>query len=1144
MKEPFRNLGPYVLLGELGEGAMGTVFQARHAGLNRSVALKVMRAGVLAGQEARHRFRTEAEAGAALEHPHIVPVYEVGDVNGVLYLAMKLLPGGTLAERLAEGRMPVREAATLIRAIADAVAFAHRRGVLHRDLKPGNILLDASGQPRLSDFGLAKFLGSDTALTLTQAVLGTPAYMAPEVARHGAKAATTQSDLWSLGAILYELLSGKPPFPGEGVHEILRQVAEGNVAPLGNSNAPRADGTTDVGERDLRLICLKCLRREPEQRYRSVEALVNDLDCWLGGAPISVRPPRTAEVLREWYRRHRGLAWGGAGIALSLALGFGTTLWQLRESRRHFEASQQANETLRRTNLRLRLANTEETFSQDRRSSGLLELAEMLRSHPGDSLVATRLWSALRMRRFAWSLHAPLLSPGGDGETYEARFSSDGSRLAVSGVEPERLDLWEVATARHLGQVPHNPEIFALAVDAGLSRALVTQTNGGCGVWDLRSVQRLPGPWDSMRDLTSGAMHLGGGWAAAGSKLGEVYVWDLKKGEIAMQTRLKGPVRALAWHPGEPVLACADADHRVQFLHAAAGSASGLNESSPGGIGTLAFSGDGRWLLLTGTNRVEAWRWGETIQRGKAGRFNEVVTSARLSFDGDRFAVATRSGRVAVYDSRTGVKTRFERRLPSIADSVRFGPADEFLAVAGRDGLVRLLYGDRAQPLFEPIEQPIFAYDVAFGAGGLLATVGADHLTRLWFIGIPGFAQSRAWEVNDCRAAELSPDGLAFMTVDSKGGYHVRGIEDSREIERGTVGISGARAIRQSRSGKWRFVFGTLEAALFEAGKTEPLGVLKSTNTIVHATFDRAERHLAVGVGGQVEVYDLAAGTLKLRGVIPVQGDVMLEFSPDGERLLMAGSRSWGADLWSVALMERIGVRMQHQGPITVACFSPDGRWIATGGQDRKPRIWSGRDGTSMRPPLDHETEITALAFSHSGDELLSGGADGLVTRWIVPSGAAKGEALRPGGMILSIEPSSDGRWILIATSKQVGLWDAETGLRASDWLHAANGARARFSLDEGSALIQTPGGVRVWRLPSKDRPPDQALIALAQWAANRHLDESGAALPFHPDTLNQVQEVGRPTLERVVPAHVVHVRLRRTDGAPAEVEDEFPAEP
>ena len=242
--------------------------------------------------------------------------------------------------------------------------------------------------------------------------------------------------------------------------------------------------------------------------------------------------------------------------------------------------------------------------------------------------------------------------------------------------------------------------------------------------------------------------------------------------------------------------------------------------------------------------------------------------------------------------------------------------------------------------------------------------------------------------------------------------------------------------------------------------------------------------------------------------------------------------------------MERIGVRMQHQGPITVACFSPDGRWIATGGQDRKPRIWSGRDGTSMRPPLDHETEITALAFSHSGDELLSGGADGLVTRWIVPSGAAKGEALRPGGMILSIEPSSDGRWILIATSKQVGLWDAETGLRASDWLHAANGARARFSLDEGSALIQTPGGVRVWRLPSKDRPPDQALIALAQWAANRHLDESGAALPFHPDTLNQVQEVGRPTLERVVPAHVVHVRLRRTDGAPAEVEDEFPAEP
>jgi serine/threonine protein kinase len=248
MGDLIQTFGPYVVLGELGEGAMGRVVQARHVGLNRAVALKVLRAGDLATSEARARFRTEAEATAALEHPHIVPVYEVGEHDGAMYLAMKLLPGGNLAERLAEAAIDPSSAAAMVRDVARAVAYAHRRGVLHRDLKPANILFDEHGRAHLGDFGLSKFLGEDSGLTRSYGVLGTPSYMAPEVARGGARSATTAADVWGLGAVLYEALAGRPPFTGNSVHEVLRRVAEEEVAPLALRSRAASRATPGGGD--------------------------------------------------------------------------------------------------------------------------------------------------------------------------------------------------------------------------------------------------------------------------------------------------------------------------------------------------------------------------------------------------------------------------------------------------------------------------------------------------------------------------------------------------------------------------------------------------------------------------------------------------------------------------------------------------------------------------------------------------------------------------------------------------------------------------------------------------------------------------------------------------------------------------------
>src|SRR5881296_321468 len=312
------DFGDYELLQQIGRGGQGVVFRARQKSLNRTVALKVISLGQWASEAHLKRFRREAEAAASLDHPSIVPIYEVGERDGSCYFSMKFVEGGQLDEVVRRTPMSIRQAVELIAKVARTVHYAHEHGILHRDIKPGNVLLDAKGEPHLTDFGLARLVETESTVTHTMEVLGTPSYMAPEQAAGNNAGVTSATDIYGLGAVLYQLLTGHPPFAAGTTYETVRLVLD---------TEPRQPRLWNRKiDRDLATICLKCLDKDPRRRYASALALAEDLERWLKHKPIRARRTGIFTRGRKWVRRNQKLVATGAACLLVGA----ATIWLFR----------------------------------------------------------------------------------------------------------------------------------------------------------------------------------------------------------------------------------------------------------------------------------------------------------------------------------------------------------------------------------------------------------------------------------------------------------------------------------------------------------------------------------------------------------------------------------------------------------------------------------------------------------------------------------------------------------------------------------------------------------------------------------------------------------------------------------------------
>ncbi|MGF1582080.1 MAG: protein kinase [Gemmataceae bacterium] len=508
----------YELLDEIARGGMGVVFKAKQRSLNRIVAVKMIRPDVVAAHDMSRFFHSEAEIAAHLDHPNIVPVYEVGQHDGQHYFSMKLIDGPSLGQFLSReietkgfenGRLAPCVCVDLLVPIARAVHHAHQRGILHRDLKPSNILLEGSNSesmtPFVSDFGLAKRIDKDQSQTITGEIIGTPLYMSPEQAT-GEKRITTATDVYSLGAILYEILAGRPPFQSDNLFDTLWQVRHREP------DSPRKFNRKV--DRDLETICRKCLEKEPAQRYGSAEALADDLDRWRKGEPIQARRASAWEQCRKWVKRQPAIASMGLAIVALIGIVIGVLFVRLGQTsarlsltetragayqkqaedrRRDVERSKRETQLVQ---AHLALEKGMNRIEQGQIGPGLLWLARGLEVVPPD---ATELNHSLRMLLGGWRNSLFTLEGGLPfrSELDAVALSPDGKIAFVGG--PISAQLWDLAAGKRLGPLLRYGGEQLLAVNFSADNKEVTTLVGGESAtlqrWNVQNGKRVGKPW-------------------------------------------------------------------------------------------------------------------------------------------------------------------------------------------------------------------------------------------------------------------------------------------------------------------------------------------------------------------------------------------------------------------------------------------------------------------------------------------------------------------------------------------------------------------------------------------------------------------------------------------------------------------------
>jgi eukaryotic-like serine/threonine-protein kinase len=1014
-----RYFGDYELIEEIARGGMGVVFKARQVSLNRAVALKMILAGDFSSPVMVERFRTEAEAAARLEHPNIVHIYEIGEHAGQHYFSMRFVEGGPLTRLLAQRTFDPRRAAGLMVKVARAVHHAHQHGIIHRDLKPGNILLDSSGEPYVADFGLAKLLARDSALTQSASVLGTPSYMAPEQANGEVKQATTAVDIYSLGAILYELLTGQPPFVARSPLEVLVQVRERDPASPQSLNP-------DVAH-DLSVIALKCLEKDPPRRYASAEAFAEDLQRWLAHEPIQARRTTPPERLWKWARRKPVVA----GLLVVILLVFLTGIaGVLRQTRRaNVEANNARAETKRAEASELAVRKiayaSDMNLAKHALAAGNFGRAQELldRYRPQNKVDEDlRGWEW----RYFWNQcqsDAAYTLCQRKSAIVSLTVSFDGQWVAVGemGTNPfsftNPLSVWDLKSRREIAQLPGvHPNHVQFSPRESLLAFAAVSTNKEGRVW----------LWDPATRQNVGELPLDGScrglvFSSDGQTLMTFTDTTLDLWQVSERRKLKKERgfggRSLAVSPDLKMSAYVAAHDTIKVVDLPAGTERWTAQGADDWSATLRFSTDGR-ILASGSGRggsdIRLWEAASGKELGRLNGHSSWITA--LSFGSDNRIVASASGdqTVRVWDLETmqpfKVLRGHKREIRSLAlvpnsKMLVSGSADGSVYVWDAQGIERKRDGITLATSFENWR---FASDsksiLVVGEGPrILRSKGSDF--QEWETWLDN---SAIWQ-SSLRSILISPDGRSLAVSFTNDHVQVWNLEQ-RQLFCEFKADPCSDAFAFVADGKKLVTVSMREDSFHEwdlntRNKTRswPVAQPQSMNAFpatggwgldtggwisrigYTALCPNGKFNLTLSYKGAAVIQEVGTGR-QTEAELNISAITGIAFSPDSKFLAVASDVGF-ARLWEAGTLRQVATFGGFLLNARSVAFSPDGKRLAIGSSGKEAiKLWDAESHQELFSLEGEGAEFNSSAFSPDGNVLGTMNTKGVIHLWRAPS--------------------------------------------------------------------------------------------------------------------------------------------------------------
>jgi WD40 repeat protein/serine/threonine protein kinase len=973
-------IGKYEILSEIARGGMGVVYKARHSKLGRLAAVKLIKSAELADDEQIQRFHAEAAAASQLDHPHIVPVFEAGEHGGLHYMAMAFVDGPSLWNRVKDAPLEPLEAARLMEQVTRAIQYAHDKGIVHRDLKPHNILIAADGTPKVTDFGLAKLLDRDSGMTGTGTALGTPSYMPPEQAAGRNEQVGRLSDVYSLGATLYALITGRPPFQAATPIGTLKQVLDQDaVSPrVINSSVPR----------DLETICLKALQKDPAKRYASAKELADDLGRFARNEPIRARQISQAERFWRWCQRNRSLATALGGVAAALILGTtSSTIFGIQSSF-YAQQAEDANKELKGTNKELNGKNQELTKANydlaqqkvkankatDRANEKTREVEKQLyfasisreeaRIKYTYVITAAKSLSLIPLEQRKWehgyltreSSGTQLNLYGHTGPVRKVAFGPDGTYVVTASWNDRTIKWWNLATGKELRSLgPIDVKILTFALSPDGKQIATSAPDNAIAIWDaesLKPIRTLAGHGGAVGSLSfspDGKRLVSGG----GDKL--VKIWDLADGkEIFTGKGHEASIVSVAFSPDGLRVASGSLDKTARI-----------------------------WNCATGYSVV------------LAGHTN-IVMSVAFNPDGVRLVTSSEDFTCRVWNVADGHHQQTFKGHRNEAFDAVFSPDGRVIASAGYDNVVRIWDSFHGKELMTCAGHERFVYTVAFSPDGMRIVSGAaDETVKIWNTPIGPDTRELVGHTAPDKCLAFNPTGkiLASGTAD--------------------------KMIR-----------------LWDVDTRAPLATLAGHDASVeHLAFSTDGRWLASGsVDQTAKLWNVKTGTIvhTFRGHTSSISGVAI--SPDGRRVFTA-SRDNTVKSWNADTGEFIADIVKGEHEFYTYAFSPDCKWFVGGSSGLTSQqvvftLYNLESGEKQVFKAPHQRAMQQFDFSPDGQRFASGSSDHMVKIWDIATGNELASLVGHEGAITGISFSPDGTRIATAAlDASVKVWDALAGV-------------------------------------------------------------------------------------------------------------------